>query len=328
MILYLTSQEHTNLLDFLAGQKEAALPVKKITGKFMLRQFVIHDMRNFSHCKELVLDRQAFGDDDAAFVEAVTEFLTMYNARVTVICEGLKEQSFLFRGLLEAGVGNIVTGTEIGKIQSQICQSLEPEGMAGYGSGKGTEQTKEQEAYRFKADGVKIAVAGSQNRMGITTAALGLTAWLGSVGATVCYVERDGSGIISSLAEAYGMQPLNDGFQLENVWYGERIPEEECQFAVIDYGTCRTGEADLLLLVCGTRPYELAYTMEFLQQYEERYAFVLCPFVEESLRMAYAEALCSERHKVLFLEYQPDCMDGSPNRKAFKEIIEKYIAGE
>ena len=33
MILYLASQQHTNLLDFLA-EKEDALPVKKMTGNF------------------------------------------------------------------------------------------------------------------------------------------------------------------------------------------------------------------------------------------------------------------------------------------------------
>lgn len=46
MILYLSSQQHTNLLDFLA-KKEDAMPVKKMTGNFMLKQFVIYDMRNF-----------------------------------------------------------------------------------------------------------------------------------------------------------------------------------------------------------------------------------------------------------------------------------------
>lgn len=103
MILYLSSQQHTNLLDFLA-EKEDALPVKKMTGNFMLKQFVIYDMRNFSHCTELVLDRIAFGDEDRDFAQAIKEFLTMYNARITVICEGLKESDPLCRALLDAGV--------------------------------------------------------------------------------------------------------------------------------------------------------------------------------------------------------------------------------
>ena len=123
MILYLSSQQHTNLLDFLA-EKEDALPVKKMTGNFMLKQFVIYDMRNFSHCTELVLDRIAFGDEDRDFAQAIEEFLTMYNARITVICEGLKESDPLCRALLDAGVGNIVTNVEIRGMQEEIRQSL------------------------------------------------------------------------------------------------------------------------------------------------------------------------------------------------------------
>lgn len=327
MILYITSQERTNLLDFLAEKDEPALPVKKITGKFALKQFVIRDMRNFSHCRELVLDRQAFGEDDADFAEAVKEFLIMYSARVTVICEGLKEQSVLYQGLLHAGVENIVNGTEIEEIRSQICRSLSPGGMAGKNPETHVERT-EEEIYCFKAERVRIAVAGSQGRMGSTTAALGLAAWLGSVGAAACYVEQDDSGSIFCLAEAYGMQPQGAGFQMENVWYGNEIPEDKYQFAVMDYGTGKVEKEDILLLVCGVKPYELIHTMELLRQYEDWQAYVLCPFVEESLRKAYAEALGSERHRILFLEYQPDCMDGSPNRKTFKEIVRNYIAGE
>ena len=103
MILYLSSQQHTNLLDFLAEQEDA-LPVKKMTGNFMLKQFVVYDMRNFSHCTELVLDRIAFGDEDRDFAQAIEEFLTMYNTRITVICEGLKENNPLFGALLSGSL--------------------------------------------------------------------------------------------------------------------------------------------------------------------------------------------------------------------------------
>lgn len=136
MILYLSSQQHTNLLDFLA-EKEDALPVKKMTGNFMLKQFVIYDMRNFSHCTELVLDRIAFGDEDRDFAQAIKEFLTMYNARITVICEGLKESDPLCRALLDAGVGNIVTNVEIRGMQEEIRQSLSNQGMTRYASRRG-----------------------------------------------------------------------------------------------------------------------------------------------------------------------------------------------
>ena len=148
MILYLSSQQHTNLLDFLA-EKEDALPIKKMTGNFMLKQFVIYDMRNFSHCTELVLDRIAFGDEDRDFAQAIEEFLTMYNARITVICEGLKESDPLCRALLDAGVGNIVTDVEIRGMQEEIMQSLSSQGMTRYEPKEQKKTERKGERYRW-----------------------------------------------------------------------------------------------------------------------------------------------------------------------------------
>lgn len=327
MILYLASQQHTNLLDFLA-EREEVLPVKKMTGNFMLKQFVIYDMRNFSHCTELVLDRIAFGEEDRDFAQAIEEFLTMYNSRITVICEGLKESDPLCRALLDAGVGNIVTNVEIRGMQEEIWQSLSSQGMTRYTS-KERKRPKVQEQYRFMADGVRIAMLGSQNRIGTTTAALGFTSWLGSVGANVAYVERNTSGIIRYLSDAYGMDGEAGGYRLEKMWYGTQIPDAGFHFLLEDYGTGRLDvDTDILLLVCGTKPYEIVHTMKLLEQYETKEAFILCPFVEKALQDTYVEAFQTGYHKVFFLEYQPDCMNGSPNAKIFKIIIERYIAGE
>lgn len=171
MILYLTSQQHTNLLDFLTEQGDI-LPVKKMTGNFMLKQFVVYDMRNFSHCTELVLDHIAFGDEDTIFVEAISEFLTMYQARIKVICEGLQE----------AGVGNIVTATAIEDIQKEIQQSLSIQGMTRYLPPKWVKQKNTNRQYQFQVDSIRITMQSAQSRIGTTTMALGLTAWLGSVG--------------------------------------------------------------------------------------------------------------------------------------------------
>lgn len=75
------------------------------------------------------------------------------------------------------------------------------------------------------------------------------------------------------------------------------------------------------------KPYEMEHTMRLLEQYDPRVAFILCPFVERPLQRTYAEAFQTEYHKVLFLKYQPDCMDGSSNAKIFKNIIESYTDG-
>lgn len=327
MILYLTSQQHTNLLDFLTEQTDT-LPIKKMTGNFMLKQFVIYDMRNFSHCTELVLDRDAFGDDDIHFAEAIEEFLTMYNARITVICEGLQESAPLCHDLLEAGVGNIVTAEEIGAIQNEIRQSLSGQGMTRYKPKERTKPQEKEKLYQFATEGVRITMVSSQSRIGTTTMALGLTAWLGSVGASVAYVEHNSSGMIPYLSEAYEMDEEAGGFRLEKMWYGTQNPDAGFHFIVEDYGTNLPEEVgEVVVLVCGTKPYEIAHTMKLLQRYETTPAFVLCPFVDKTLYDTYADAFQSDYHKVLFAEYQPDCMNGKPNEKVFTSMIETYIAG-
>lgn len=328
MILYLSSQQHTNLLDFLAEQEDA-LPIKKMTGNFMLKQFVVYDMRNFSHCTELVLDRIAFGDEDGDFAHAIKEFLTMYDARITVICEGLKETAPLCRALLDAGVGNIVTSVDIREMQEEIRQSLSSRGMAKYSPRERKKLQKREEYYQFAADGVRIAMVSSQSRIGTTTTALGFVAWLGSVGASAAYVEKNDSGIIPYLADAYEMDEEAGGYRLEKMWYGTQAPDAGFHFLIEDYGTGRPeADADILLLVCGTKPYEIVHTMRLMEQYETKAAFILCPFVERALQDTYVEAFQTDCHKVSFLEYQPDCMDGGPNAKVFKNIIERYSAGD
>ncbi|MDR2888715.1 MAG: hypothetical protein LBV33_02620, partial [Lachnospiraceae bacterium] len=189
MILYLTSKEHMNLLDFLMEKEEIVLPVKKMTGNFYFKKFVLYDMRNFSHCTELILDRIAFGDSDEEFIETITEFLAMYCARITVIWERLDEQKTFFDRLLVAGVTNIVAGSSANEVQSEIVQSLSREGMVKYHSRELKVATPATH-YEFTAKGIRIALVGSQGRIGTTTVALGLSSWLGSVGAKICYVEK------------------------------------------------------------------------------------------------------------------------------------------
>lgn len=114
----------------------------------------------------------------------------------------MKESDPLCRALLAAGVGNIVASVEIGEMQDEIRQSLGCRGMTRFSSMERVKTKAQEEHYRFAAYGVRIAMISSQNRIGTTTTALGFAAWLGSVGASVAYVEKNGSGVIPYLRDA------------------------------------------------------------------------------------------------------------------------------
>lgn len=329
MILYLSSTQHTNLLDFTGWYaSDSDTPIKKMVGSFILQQFVVHDMRNFSHFTDVVLDRLAFGDDDTEFAGAIEEFMTMYHARVTVICEGLTPADPLFQALLDSGVGNIVCGTEITGIQQEITECLSEIGMTRY-------HPKERPApeggvkYRFDCRNIRIVVIGSQPRIGVTTAAISLCSWLQSVGATVCYVEDNGSGILPILARSYGMEQNGGSWRFEGVQYRRQEPETPVHFIVRDMGSEKAPpqNTDLLIMVCGTKVWELPHTAKLKRTQDGNHAYFLCPFVVEDSRGEVAEALQDDYHKVLFLNYQPEPTDSAANAKQFKTIITKYIAG-
>ena len=334
MILYLSSAQHSNLLDFTGLYDRDSTTIKKMVGSFVLKQFIVYDMRNFSHFSEVVLDRPAFGDSDGEFAEAIEEFLTMYSARVTVIAEGLTQNDPLFVALLNSGVGNIVCDTEIAAMQREISECLSEGGMTRYNPKERTAKPTGVKQYRFDCENIRIAILSAQPRMGVTTTAIGLSTWLCSVGATVCYVEANKSGHLAKLADSYEMEQNSDGWTYEGVSCRSGEPSvDTVNFIVSDIG-CNPAEcrglaagADMLLLQGGTKPYELGYTLRLKMMFETEYAFILCPFVAEDSKEQYAEVLQSDYHKTLFLAYQPDLMDGTPNAKQYKTMITKYIAG-
>lgn len=325
MILYLTSNEHVNLLDF------TDTPHKRMVGLFMLAQFVVRDMRNFSHCTHLILDRPAIAESDAELVMAVEEFLMMYPARVTVICEGLQPDSDLFKGLLDIGVGNIVTAGSIEEIQREIREVLSEQGMTRY-----TVKQRERPTGKldFDCEDVEVAVIASQSRMGATTTAIGLVSWLGSVGGGACYIEAGNGRHLQHIAASYGMEPCEGGFLLDNIpFYYSHRPEYHGHFIVHDIGSDYAGHTDLLqsagivVACCGTKPYELPYTIALLKELDGRPLHVLLPFVDEGLRESYNAILFCDQHKALFSEYQPDFFDDAPNAGIFRRLVQKYVAG-
>lgn len=333
MILYLSSTQHTNLLDFTGWyDTDSNMPIKKMVGSFELKQFIIYDMRNFSHFTEVVLDRIAFGDSDTEFAEAIEEFLTMYSPRITVIYEGLAQDTPLFRALMVSGVGNIVCGTEIEEIQREISECLSEQGMVRYHPKERTKKAEGGKRFRFDCENIHIAVLSSQPRMGATTTAIGLSSWLSAVGASVCYVEENQSGILNMMAADYEMEQEEDGWRLDGVYYGTVPLSRPVNFVIHDFGYMPDPKAALesihmLLVVCGTKPYEIEHSMRLLKRLETSDAYILCPFTHERVRKDYADIFQSDFHKVLFLDYQPELTDGMSNAKPYKAMVTKYITG-
>lgn len=328
MILFLAAQEHIYILDFLSD--EGNYTIKKIAGTFSLKKFVIHDMRNFSHCSEIFLDRKAFMDSDEEFVSAIDEFHCMYEARVSVICEGLSAGDFLMRMLTEKGIVNIITGSTYVHIKEEIEDCLGDIDMTKYLPASGDDKVGFDENYKFNADGIKIAVYGTQARIGTTTIAIGLTNWLSHSGASACYIEANTSECLRYMGRAFEMKEHEGGYMYEGAVYQyteENAETHHFQFLIYDYGT-QMPEEDFAfhILVCGIKPYELVYTIKALERYdrESRECKKMFPFTDTEYRNLVIE-LFREKDSLFFSEYQPNCFDFSPNRKVYFEMMKKYI---
>ena len=190
-----------------------------------------------------------------------------------------------------------------------------------------------QEHYRFDCKNVAVAVVGSQSRIGTTTTAVGLSAWLARVGASVCYVEAHAGDHLAALARGYEMEAETAGWQFEGVHYRSVEPKKDVNFVVYDLGSNFAEKrellenADIKLLVCGTKPYELGFTVRLQASFAGIHIYLLCPFVAEGMKDDLAEALQNDYHKVMFSEYQPELTDSDCNGKQYKNLIARYIAG-
>ncbi len=318
MILFISTQAHVNLLDFLIDE---GYTIKKISGTFSLKKFVSHDIRNFTHCKELVLDRGAFSDEDEYFIEAIEEFLTMYDARVTVICQVLSGEENLMKRLMDIDVTNLVTQTDAAGIKNDIRECLSPEGMRKYISGEDTREAK----YVFNTENIEIAVFGSQSRVGTTTVAVGMANWLSSVGAKVCYVEANRSKCLSFLIDAYEMEKKNDFYVYDGVYYQYDRPVNEIfNFIIYDMGVGIPNDSmNLNICLCGVKPYEIPYTIKIAKELNKREW-------KYSLLAVYAENEYVQSYKSIFpqmvpLFYQPDPLNGYSNKLIFREMIKEII---
>lgn len=320
MILFLTTNDHVNLLDFMEK------PIKRMVGSFLLHQFVVHDMRSFTHCSHLILDREAVAESDHELVAAIEEFLMMYSARVTVVCQGLQPDSALFRGLLDIGVGNIVTATTIEDIRAEICEVCSEQGMTRYAT---KERNRPVGAFQFNASNVEIAVFGTHPRMGTTTAALGLTCWLLSAGAAACYIENNPSGHLALLAEVYQMAPVSRGYLYRAApFLMGGAPEAGMNFIIRDMGSGireAVQDADVAVLCGGAKPYELPGTINALRQMAGRPVTLLLPFVAGDLRPKYRELFMGDGRRVVFLDYQPDPMEPETNKQAYLDIVKPHL---
>lgn len=330
--LYLTRNENSDLLDF-AFDTYGQVP-KKMIGDYSLTEFVAKDMRNFAHTTHLIVDRPAIKEDDEGFLEAVKSFQLMYNARIVVMLEGAEPGDELPMELVEMGVTDIVAGTVIEEVKADILDALSDTGMPPekyerFRKG-GLPSLEGPSRLHFTCRDIRIAIAGSQHRVGVTSTALNLASFLAGAGAKVCCGEAE-SSFLPVLKEAYEVTEKVCGFRFAGIDFGAD-PDVEYHFHITDCGVDTDAQAfrtaDLRILCGCTSFHELPRLAETMGRCTDLDYTVLCHFSPMQDRMDIAEELERQGKRCLFMEYAPALFDGRGNAGVYGELVKEYAVRE
>lgn len=344
MLLYLSSNENIDLFDFLIEEK--GMLIEKLSGDLSLKKFVIHDMRNLSHFSYIAIDLEAINDSMEDVFDAIKAFRTMYDARIILLTEKT-DVEFLNKLIDEANVYNIVSGKAIDKIREEIRICIGKQGMSkhyvkmainlNYDEQQSIEhniQVKEIRTVNYFEGykNIKIIVSGVMNRIGTTTAAMNLAAFLSNLKAKVSYTEGNKSNHLSKIhSHFFFNNPVNDFFTDGKVdyYFNGNIPTDNYNFNIIDIGVLTaknlklTEIGDINILCAGTKPYELPFLNEKINLIKEpKNLNVLLP--NES-KQELDKVHQFEKKHIHFKEYSPSLFDSSINSDVWKAILSSCL---
>lgn len=338
MILYLTSHVNVNLLDQFEAEQE--IPVKKLIGQFSLLSFVVKDMRHFSHVRYIAIDRKAIIESDDDMVQALLSFQTMYEIRIVIIAEGLPEGSPFLQQLIQAGITNVATSEHIEIMLEEIQDCFSEQGMQRYihsaypepvNETVGTFQPHEQK-YSFDCKNIRIAVAGSDRRVGVTTTAMNLVFWIQAHGGNACYLEANTSKHLAHIIHLFDQEKVGKAYVMEGAdFYLTPEFDRDYNFIVTDCGVLGDPriqdsftQADVRVLCGSAMPYEMPGFYRAIQRCKDVKVRPLALCVPKNIR-SYAQSLDTN---LLFGECSHDLFDSSNNSAVHLRILEKYIVKE
>ena len=334
MLLYLSSNENVNVFDFL--ENEHGIIIKKLSGYFSLKQFVMHDMRNLEHYQYVAVDVNALKDSCVEIIDSVIAFKKLHSSRLIFYIEDNENHAELIQELIQIGIYNIVTASEVTMLKEEILKSTSDMGFS-LREIQSKFSKEDVHSSHLKADRgfvkkeIKIAVTGVQNRVGTTTMAINLANFLSSIGAKVCYVEANENKHLSKLAEYYQGMTEKDGIMIYNgVKYLNLDSEchDEFHFIIYDMGVVNNKIIGAIrkncdaAIICATgKPYEANESRSIDNLLDEKQIYKVFSLVAD-----FDKGKIRKRDQnVCFSNYTPDYFDVEANEELWEEVLKPFV---
>lgn len=253
--------------------------------------------------------------------ECVEQILIGSQARVAVMGQGMSMTTAIIQAAVEAGIHNVLLSVYPREISEDCIEFL---------SGNSNIETKKDQMNNTVYDEVKImpfakinierttiGVAGTIERIGVTTQAIQLCKWLKMKGKNVCYIQMNDSGYVENLKVFYENVVVDEAqgcVYYENVemYYDKaRIDEilnRNYDFYVYDYGTITNEyfqktsffEKNYKIVVTGTKPTELNSFNQCMEELYHKHIHYVFSFVSEGDRENVMEMM-SDKDKYSYL---------------------------
>lgn len=340
MLLYLTTNQKSNLID--AAAHNMTLPAKKLVGRFSLKSFVTKDMRNYATAQFFVVDAACIEENENDFILALRSFQMMFSARIIIILSGCENTNDEIQRLLSIGVVNLITGETLAEAEDELTEALSVDGMQRYvvksAANGQTEPRREKKfkldeiiPYRWNAQNIRIAVAGSQRRSGVTVTAFNLASWLAARGAEVAYIEVNPNRHLQLLLNIYEAIPSEEHYTIDGIdCYLTNEPDKAYQFVIYDCGVMETPtsvfrDAEHRLLCGSVLPYEIPVFHKALSECCSLEVHPVAICVPQEIQ-DYCIELFGEDVQIAAASH--DLFAKQANEQIYRPLIEKYIAGE
>lgn len=349
MLLYLSSNGKSDLLDFIKEQKidpkKTELMMKKLVGRFTLKQFVVKDMRNYLACRFFVVDLSCIEDSLEDFIIAIKSFQMMFNARIIVVLSGIRNESGYLNRLVETGVTELITATTNAELQEEVLECLSKDGMERYKPKKeapklGIKTVKQSivnpevvqiPKYKWNAKNVKIAIVGASRRSGVTVTAFNFANWLIARGATACYVEMNMNRHLRFLIERFTVEKIGEHYPVGDVdCFLTNEIDKDYNFIIYDLDSGDEMpsvfyESEIRLLCGSLLPYEEPKYSKLLHQCDGIAAFKMALKVPEEFQ-GDCKAIFGE--DILIAESSHDLFNDNCNGHIYYPMINSYIIPE